>query len=268
MAVGDLRKIEVRHKHTRHWLWYVTAISFVTGALLAACIRTQTEFRKNIADPTIGTFRPGDLIERLRAARDELKQQRIQMAADREKITRYEDILSKRDGASQALNEELQKSKVLMGLTPLHGPGIVLTLKDSILRNQAKTPEEVEASLLHDYDLQRVVNELRVAGAEAVSINGQRVVERTAIRCVGPVAQVNNVPVTTPFVITAIGDPNVLKGGLTIRNGIIDWLKMLGFPADIAVPEGGVTVPAYQGAVELRFARPVKDDARKEESNQ
>ena len=151
--------------------------------------------------------------------------------------------------------QQIERYKVLMGQTEMTGPGIVLTLSDSKMSTQVR-PEDVEQFILHDYDIQRVVNELRVAGAEVISINGQRVVERTAIRCVGPVAHVNNSPVTSPFVITAIGDPEVLYGGLMIANGIVDWLRSLTFPVTVE-KRAHLRVPAYSGSVQLRNARPV-----------
>ncbi len=75
---------------------------------------------------------------------------------------------------------------------------------------------ESERLIVHDYDLQLVVNELTASGAEAIAINGQRVISRTAIRCVGPTIMVNNVPIVPPFEILAVGDPGTLAGGLLL----------------------------------------------------
>jgi uncharacterized protein YlxW (UPF0749 family) len=252
MAVGDLRRIDVHHKHTRHWLWYVTAISFVTGALLASCLRTQREWRKDLG---IGVWRPEIIAEHLKASREEANRLREELQVQRDRATALEQTLAQGGRDKELINEELQKYKMLMGLVELEGPGITMRLDDSTLRSATNDPEEIESLILHDYDLQRVVNELRVAGAEAISLNGQRIVERTAIRCVGSVAQVNNVPIGTPYEITAIGDPQVLRSGLTIRGGIIDWLKTLGFPVDLKAQQK-VRVPAYTGPIELRHASP------------
>lgn len=254
MTVGDLRKIEVRYKHTRHWLWYITAISFVTGALLASCLRTQKAWQERFEPGS--SWRVDVLAERLRAARDEIKDRDAEIQMVRGTLAEYEKAISEGRGEAKVVNSELQKYKVLTGLTELEGPGIVLTLNDSTLRAVTNDPDEIEGLILHDYDLQRVVNELRGAGAEAISINGQRLVERSAIRCVGPVTQVNNTPIGAPFVIRAIGDPQVLRSGLTIRGGIIDWLKNLSFQIELKeLPK--VRVPAYTGPVELKRARAV-----------
>ena len=254
MAVGDLRKIEIRPKHTRHWLWYITAICFVTGALLATCIRTQTEWRRNLSIPS---WRPEIIADYLKAARDEAKSRGEEINTLRAQVAKYEGMLAKGNSDSSVINKQLQKFKALMGLTEMVGPGVIVTLRDNPQRPKSMDPLEAEASLLHDYDLQRFVNELRAAGAEAVALNGQRMVERTAIRCVGPVAHVNNVPISPPFVLTAIGDPQVLYNALMIPNGIVDWFKLsLGFPVTVE-KSAKLRLPAYAGSLKLRFARPL-----------
>ena len=108
---------------------------------------------------------------------------------------------------------------MLMGLMELEGPGIIMRLDDSTLRSATSDPEEIESLLLHDYDLQRVVNELRVASAEAISLNGQRIVERTAIRCVGPWPRQQR---ARRHALRDHGNrrPQVLRSGLTIRVGL------------------------------------------------
>jgi uncharacterized protein YlxW (UPF0749 family) len=182
----------------------------------------------------------------------------------RARAAELESALSTGSHSKELINEELQRLKVLLGFTELKGPGITLTLKDSILKPPSTDVADQESFILHDYDLQRVVNELNVAGAEAISINGQRLVSRTGIRCVGPVAHINSVPVAPPFVIQVIGEPEVLKSALLIKGGIIDnWLKPLGFPVDIQTSQE-VHVPAYTGAVELLYGVAVPSKTAKE----
>lgn len=256
MAVGGLHKIEVRHKHTRHWVWYITAISFVTGALFAASLRTQGKLREGFGDTTV-VWRVDWLAERWRAARDENKELRETIQSLYATLAEYDKTMAEGGQVQKLLSKELQKYKVLMGLTELKGPGVVLTLKDSTLRAPANDPEMAEGLIIHDRDLQQIVNELRAAGAEAIAINEQRLVERSAIRCVGPVTHINNVPTGPPYVITAIGDPQVLRSGLTIKGGVIDGLKLLQFPVELKTMTE-VRVPAFGGSSELKYAQPVE----------
>src|SRR5262249_31305150 len=107
-------------------------------------------------------------------------------------------------------------------------------------------------------DIANVVNELKAAGAEAIAVNGQRVVGSTAIRCVGPVVHVNDVPAAPPYVVLAIGDQNALLGGLNLPGGGLDGLRH--FDTDMVRIEKKQTlhIPAFAGITQMRFARPPK----------
>jgi hypothetical protein len=106
----------------------------------------------------------------------------------RQRINELENAFASGTKQAQVLSQSLQEAKMLAGLLEVEGPGIELTLQDSKKRPSGDSPELLpELYTIHDYDLLRVVNELRQAGAEAISINGQRIVASTAIRCTGPV---------------------------------------------------------------------------------
>jgi uncharacterized protein YlxW (UPF0749 family) len=108
------------------------------------------------------------------------------------------------------------------------GPGIVLTLRDAPKGVAASTrkafgvqyaPEEF---IIHDIDILRVVNTLRAAGALAISIDGERLTERSAIVCSGPTVFVNSRKVATPLRIRAAGDPDALTAALQKPGGLMD----------------------------------------------
>lgn len=159
------------------------------------------------------------------------------------------------------LTKQLNEAQFLAGLTKVKGPGVVVTLNDSSKRPPASLPSALTTSLtsdyiIHDVDIQRVLNELRAGGAEALAVNDQRVVATTAVRCVGPAIQVNGVPQTPPFRIRAIGDPQSLATTLWLPGGIGDILKGTD-PAMIGVEQKSkLVLPAYAG-FETRFAKPV-----------
>ena len=95
------------------------------------------------------------------------------------------------------------------GLTSGTGQGLVITLDDSNLPRQPG--EDPNLFLIHDEDLLKVINELFAAGAEDVSVNEQRNITNTEIRCVGPTIIINSVKLAPPFVIQAIGNPDILR---------------------------------------------------------
>ena len=86
--------------------------------------------------------------------------------------------------------------KMQAGLTALEGEGVIIEMDDG--NRAANTDENPNLYVIHDDDVLRVVNELRAAGAEAVSINGQRLIETSEIRCAGPTLSVNNVRSAAP----------------------------------------------------------------------
>ena len=110
--------------------------------------------------------------------------------------------------------------------------------------------------VIHDEDILRVVNELRAAGAEAISLNGQRLTATSEIRCAGPTMSVNNVRSAAPFEIIAIGDSSTLENALKMRGGVVDTLKVWGIQMAIS-PRTSVQVPPFNGPSPFRYAKPV-----------
>ena len=97
--------------------------------------------------------------------------------------------------------DDLDAYRVKAGLTTVQGSGVIIRLDDSGL---------VEGSIIHDTYLVETVNVLREAGAQAISVNGQRVLPTTEILCLGPSIRINGTREFPPYHIYAIGDPEVL----------------------------------------------------------
>jgi len=233
------------------WLWQVTVLCFVLGLLVAGSLQTVSSIRRSGTSPGrvgFGGAPNPSLVATLRQREQEI-------AELRKKQTDLENILAEGSGKLQALNEELQRVKLLSGLTEVEGPGILLILQDG--KPRSNRAFEAERLIIHDYDLQMVVNELIASGAEAIAINGQRIVSRTAIRCVGPTIMVNNVPVVPPLEIIAIGDPGTLMGGLNLPGGYLDDLRSTDPSMFRLERKSKLRVPAYTGSTEVRWAKPV-----------
>jgi uncharacterized protein YlxW (UPF0749 family) len=113
------------------------------------------------------------------------------------------------------------KLQILTGELPVKGPGLFITLKDS---HYIPTEGNANQYIVHDRHVQLVINELYSAGAEAISINGQRIFSDSFVTCVGPVISVDGTQYPAPFVIEAIGEPDTLQESLELTNGVIDIL--------------------------------------------
>jgi len=154
-----------------------------------------------------------------------------------------------RQAVPPELRNDLTKYKMMAGLLPIKGPGITFTVSDS--RRNAANSDEAKLLILHDSDLRMIVNELLVAGAEAVSINDQRITTTTGIICIGPTVMINGISVPPPFEFKAIGAPQTLTTALEIKGGVLEVLtapenqRFLSFSARKMSPS--ITIPGYAG---------------------
>ena len=136
----------------------------------------------------------------------------------------------------EKVQQELIAARGMAGLLPVEGPGVEITISDVPQEGESEFSFSDEG-IVHDYDLLYLLNELKAAGAEAISIGSgsleERIVGTSFIRCTGPTVVVNNQKLTAPFVIKAIGDPTILYNSLTMPRGIIEQLRRYKLPIEI-----------------------------------
>lgn len=169
-------------------------------------------------------------------------------------VNEYKTNASTNDTLISSMKNELEKLSLISGTTDLRGEGIVIILTDGIKSTIAEGNSD---TLVHDSDVLTVVNELKSAGAEAISVNGQRIISTSAIRCVGPVIQVNYQKVAAPFEIKAIGNAQYLESAMNIKNGIVDTLRELGIGVTVS-RHSNVEIPKYEGILTFDYAEEVK----------
>lgn len=126
--------------------------------------------------------------------------------------------------------EKIKKYEIILDLTKVQGEGVTITVADNNEQKDNSSFASINNSnyLVHDGNLVAIINELKIAGAEAISINGKRIVNSTSINCAGNVIQINGEKVGSPFVINAIGDKDLLYGELTKNGGTLYKLKKYG----------------------------------------
>jgi uncharacterized protein YlxW (UPF0749 family) len=157
------------------------------------------------------------------------------------------------------LTRDLERMKAAAGLAGLRGPGVVVELTDSP-RPARSLAEETDLSI-QDVDLQLVVNALWRAGAEAVAVNGHRLVATTAIRKAGAQILVNFRPVASPYRVSAIGDREALGNGIAssdLAEQFAVWQEVYGLGFGVR-PQAEVMVPSLPESGNLRWARPVRE---------
>lgn len=186
-----------------------------------------------------------------------------------------EDHVRRLNGQVQALadavpDEEVRRyqSKVAAlrdpaGLTPRSGPGVEIVLSDAPADKIAKaSAATAPLFLVHQQDIQAVVNALWSGGANAVTIQGRRVITTTGIKCSGSTVQLQGVPYPQPYVIRAVGDPSALTAAIDgdrdvalFREDAADPAIGLGWKMSVA---DRLTAPAYDGLLALHYAKPLR----------
>jgi uncharacterized protein YlxW (UPF0749 family) len=231
--------------------WQVTlfAALLALGFLIAAQVRSETprvryttQERAPLVETVLG----------LQAQQDALKRQ---VLALRDQMTSAEEGAAGSDVLVGQLNEALLAARTAAGLVALEGPGLILQLEDS----QVPVPPGAASAdyLVSARDIRTVVEELWLAGAEAVAVNGERIVPSTAILDIGGSVLVNSAYLAPPYQVAAIG-PSDLYDELAASPGFVELVAARADRLGIRISFGqpaSVVVPAYGGAVTVRYAR-------------
>ncbi len=239
-------------KH-RSFIWQISSVSFFLGLLLAAATVTASKVGRDGTAQTRTGFVYGPNISVDPEKKTEVLQDQIKKL--RSDIASLEKASSTRSDVSKDLNRDLQETKLFAGLSEVSGPGVVVTLSDS--RKVRIVGVDPQSYLIHDRDIRDVVNELRASGAEAVSVNGQRITVSSSIRCAGPIVLINQDEMATPFIIQAIGDPDKLISALNIHDGVLDQIRTFGTDMARSEKRASLTLPAFAGSTHIKYAKPV-----------
>ncbi|GIW23352.1 MAG: hypothetical protein KatS3mg068_2359 [Candidatus Sericytochromatia bacterium] len=220
------------------WQISVGLTSLILGFLFSLQFKSQAEQRKSIPSRRIE-----DLTVMLRESEEKihsLEETIIKLKAEIEKSK-----------SNKNTNEDTT-TKVLTGFYPLVGKGIIVTIDDS------KTPltngENPNNGIVHNEDLLKITNELYAGGAEAIAINGQRLISNSEITCAGPTILVNKTRITPPFVISAIGNQDNMIATLEMRGGILETIKFFGLEVKIEKKDN-IVLPAYNGNIDLKYSK-------------
>jgi uncharacterized protein YlxW (UPF0749 family) len=158
-------------------------------------------------------------------------------------------------------NRQAALAKGPAGLLPVQGPGVTVTLSDAPQGTSQDTPDNLNLLLVHQQDIQAVVNAMWKGGALAVTIQGQRVVSTTGIRCIGNSVQLQGVPYSQPYVISGIGDPTAISAASS-RDPYLQVYREDAADPDINVGwderthiDPPISAPAYDGLLDLSYAK-------------
>jgi uncharacterized protein YlxW (UPF0749 family) len=254
--VGNEMKSSTNGNRKKRLSGMTLILSLVLGVMLALPFKV---IPRNSGEPLPSESRQ-ELLNRMSKIEEENLLLVTELEQGRGTIASLEESLAQGEEASQGLSDQMSRYRILAGLDPVQGPGIRLTLSEH--ESPAIPGADIANYLIHQEDLLNLVNELWLAGAEAIAIRSrnrtERLINTSTIRCVGSLIDVNNTRMTPPFDIFAIGDPDDLLNSLTMPWGVLEPLEFYNISSEI-VKMDDMVLPAYSGSTILQFARQVEE---------
>lgn len=179
---------------------------------------------------------------------------------------KYDELIKVTEKVDEELQEEIEKAtqnnseledaknkikegNKIIGLSEVKGPGVIITVADSDI--DSTNAWNANDLLVHDGDILNIVNELKNAGAEAISVNEQRLVLTTPIICGGNIININGERIGSPFEIKAIGSPEALAN-LERPGGYLDNLDYKGINVNLK-KSNDITIPKYSGVLNFKY---------------
>ncbi|WP_167107954.1 DUF881 domain-containing protein [Mycobacterium sp. DL592] len=233
------------------WRYGVPVVCLLAGLLLAAThgVSGGGEIRRSDAPRLV------DLVHDAQNSVDRLSAQRDALAAQ----------VDSTHGASAgtALAAMQARADLLAGdagLVPVHGPGLVVTLSDAQRDANGRFPRDASPDdlVVHQQDIEAVLNALWSAGAEAIQMQDQRIINTSAPRCVGNTLLLNGRTYSPPYVVTAIGDAGAMQAALGAAPLVTLYKQYvvrfgLGYSEQV---RADVEVAGYTEPVRMRYAQP------------
>ena len=199
-------------------------------------------------------MRDTELRELLASYKEKYEDADKQLVDTRAKIEEYKKDDKSEEDAVALLEGEVNQANMLLGKTNVKGEGIVITMDDNIRY------DEQESRIVESLDLVYLINELKFAGAEAISINDQRIVSTSNLFNINNLININTqgtqrtIRIAAPYVIKAIGDKKNLEAALTIKGGFIYNYLLDDYIVNVEA-EDEIFINKYEGDLSLNYVK-------------
>ncbi len=184
-------------------------------------------------------------IEKTKKEVNKLKETKISYE---KKLENYKEVMEDENKSiPDLMEEELKSLKEMSGMAKVSGDGVIITIKDS--DKELASGQNPNDLIVHDIDIIRVINDLKKSGAKALSINGERLLPLSKIKCSGATITVNDKTYGQPFIISAIGDKDILMASMISPQSYANLLKD-GYGIYIKVEQkDGITINSYKKSI-------------------
>lgn len=214
--------------------------------LLTSVMFLQFKSVQVIEASGVGQKRETELRTEYSTLKDKSSEMKQQLEEIRNTTKEYTDQSSDVQATMDLLKSDVDKARCDLGYTDVKGPGIILTIADG--KNAANDKEQV----ITYNDLIMAINELKYAGAEAISLNDERVVNNSFVANISEYMVMNDNRISGPYTIKVIGDSKNLESVINIKGGIKDYLESYNKQISYTV-ENEVYINKYNGNVEINF---------------
>ena len=219
-----------------------------TALVLSAVTFTQFKTVEQTDITAIETMRETELRAELSSWKTKLDEVSLKLTDTQNTINQYKTELSSATDASEVAKQEVKDFEKYLGYTDLQGEGIVITLQDNDFKD------------IESYELLKLVNELKLAGAEAISINDERIVSTSDITMINnSIILVNTRRISGPYIVKAIGDKKYLESAITIKGGYVDEVKANDKTISHEVQDN-LIIPKYNGNISFDYAKKVEEE--------
>ncbi|MBC8590707.1 DUF881 domain-containing protein [Wansuia hejianensis] len=227
----------------------LTLFSIAIGIIIASMMKSGIEHYAPVTVESIQSLK-----SEISMINNEIIEMNQIIKEKEEELEILKNIYKNEEDIVDILSIDLVNNKFNSGYSRLVGPGISIKMYDN--QSSEIIGFDVNDDIIHDVDILNILNDLRVAGAEAISINGERVISSSEIKCAGPTIRINGTSVATPFVIKAIGDPKQLMAAVNAPGTYGETLRevyAIGFEPSI---EDKIIIPSYSGRFSFKYAKP------------
>lgn len=214
--------------------------------LLTSVMFVQFKSVQVIEASGVGQKRETELRTEYSTLKDKSNEMKQQLEEIQNTTKEYTDQSSNVQATMNLLKSDVDKARCDLGYTDVKGPGIILTISDG--KNAANDKDQV----ITYNDLIMAINELKYAGAEAISLNDERVVNNSFVANISEYMVMNDNRISGPYTIKVIGDSKKLESVINIKGGIKDYLQSYNKQISYTV-ENEVYINKYNGNVEINF---------------
>ena len=233
---------------------YRVLIALVT-IILTASITLQIRTMKKASSEISFAFVNDELKDTLLSWREKYQEAERDLENSNKELAEARKNAASRTHETEEIAAKLKINNMLLGLTDVTGNGIQIKVEDSKV---TLITEDINMYLVHDADLREILNELSNAGAEAVEINGERIIGTTCITCAGNIISINGTRISSPFIIKAIGNQETLYGAITRPGGYIQLMQNQTIPTEVKKMQN-MRINKYSGVLKSDYMETVKE---------